>query len=184
MAGYKSLLGFWAGGAGSVTPTSSGGVKSLLAPWLGGASAPIVVTNGGYRSMLAFWAGGAYGYESVTPPAVEQHGGHFGGDWYRHYKHPNESKKYRKPIAAEIREMYEAMVDVAPTIELVKIKAVIAEYVEKPSLDSANVQLIIPPPSIDWVALAKDIEQVYALARIYDRLVAEYEDEAAFLLLM
>jgi hypothetical protein len=107
-----------------------------------------------------------------------------GGDWYRHYKHPNEFKKHRKPIADEIREMYEAMVKVAPTVELAKIKAVIVEYVEKPSLDSASVQLIIPPPSIDWVALAKDIKQVYALARIYDRLLDEYEDEAAFLLLM
>ena len=116
-------------------------------------------------------------------PLEELHGGHFGGGWYRHYKHPNESRKHRKPIAAEIREMYEAMIEVAAPVELAKINSVIAEYVEKPSINSVSLP-VIQPPAINWVALANDLEQVYALARIYDRLLAEYENEAEWLLLM
>jgi len=117
---------------------------------------------------------------------TEEHhgGGHYGGGWYRHYKHPGDHKR-KKPIAEDIREMYEAMIEVAPAVELAKINSVIAEYVEKPSVNSVNLSaLVIQPPSIDWMALANDLENVYALARIYDRLLAEYEDEAAFLLLM
>ena len=38
MAGYRSLLAFWVGGASSITPTTTGGIKSLLAPWTGGAA--------------------------------------------------------------------------------------------------------------------------------------------------
>ena len=120
----------------------------------------------------------------VAVALESEHYGGGGGDWYRHYKHPNESKKHRKPIAAEIREMYEAMIEVAAPVELAKINSVIAEYVEKPSINSVNLSALVQPPAIDWVALAGDLEQVYALARIYDRLLAEYEDEAAFLLLM
>ena len=120
----------------------------------------------------------------VAVPPEDHHGGGGGGDWYRSYKHPNESKKHRKPIAAEIREMYEAMIEVAAPVELAKINSVIAEYVEKPSIDYVNLSVLVQPPAIDWIALANDLENVYALARIYDRLLAEYEDEAAFMLLM
>lgn len=103
---------------------------------------------------------------------------HDGGGWYRHYKHPSDHK--RKPI----REIYEAIIELAPADELAKVHAIVAEYGEKPTAKSARLPtLIIPAPKIDWVALAKDLEQVYALARIYDRLLAEYEDEAAMLLL-
>lgn len=110
--------------------------------------------------------------------AEENHGGHFGGGWYRHYKHPSDHK--RKPI----REIYEAIIELAPVDKLAKVHAIVAEYGEKPTAKSARLPtLIIPAPQIDWGALAKDPENVYALARIYDRLLAEYEDEAAMLLL-
>lgn len=122
----------------------------------------------------SFWADGFW-QEDVT--TEEDRGGHFGGGWYRHYKHPSDHK--RKPI----REIYEAIIELAPADELAKVHVIVAEYGEKPTAKSDRLQ-IIPPPQIDWVALAKDLEQVYALARIYDRLLAEYEDEAAFLLLM
>ena len=76
------------------------------------------------------------------------------------------------------------MIEVAAPVELARINSVIAEYVEKPSIDYVNLSALVQPPEIDWIALANDLEQVYVLARIYDRLLAEYEDEAAFLLLM
>ena len=125
------------------------------------------------------WAAGVW-YEPATTVTTQPHGGgggKHGGDWYRHYKHPGE-KKYR-PIADEIREMYEAMVEIAPPIELTKIHAVVAEYVEKPTTDYAR----LPEQVIDWATLANDLEQVYALARIYDRILQD-EEEAAFMLLM
>ena len=144
-----------------------------------------MIVGGGYGFGRALGAQGyGFGYGSVTTAEVSDT--HDGGGWYRHYKHPNESKKHRKPIAAEIREMYEAMIEVAAPVELAKINSVIAEYVEKPSIDYVNLSALVQPPAIDWIALANDFENVYALARIYDRLLAEYEDEdeAAFLLLM
>ena len=58
-AGFRSLFAFWSGGAGSVTPVTSGGARSLLAHWIGGASSPTAAVSGGYRSLLAFWMGGA-----------------------------------------------------------------------------------------------------------------------------
>lgn len=142
------------------------------------------------------WDSGSFSTESfsvtsfdfgaiIPAETIDTHDG--GGKehgWYRSYKHPNEFKKHRKPIAAEIREMYEAMVEVAAPVELAKINSVIAEYVEKPSIDCVNLSALVQPPAIDWIALANDLENVYALARIYDRLLAEYEDEAAFMLLM
>ena len=143
-----------------------------------------MIVGGGYGFGRSLGAQGyGFAYDVAVPPAAEQHGGG-GGDWYRHYKHPNESKKHRKPIAAEIREMYEAMIEVAAPVELAKINSVIAEYVEKPSINYVNLSALIQPPAIDWVALANDLENVYALVRIYDRLLAEYDDEAAFMLLM
>jgi hypothetical protein len=140
-----------------------------------------MIVGGGYGYGRAL---GAQGYGFAYDVTTEEHqgGGHFGGDWYRHYKHPGSHKK-KKPIAADIREMYEAMIEVAPAVELAKINSVIIEYVEKPSANSVNLSVLVKPPAIDWVALANDLENVYALARIYDRLL-EYEDEAAFLLLM
>ena len=70
-AGSRSLLAFWAGGAGSVTPTTTGGVRSLLAPWMGGASAPpAATTTGGVRSLLAFWIGGGTAGVAPEPPPV------------------------------------------------------------------------------------------------------------------
>lgn len=52
------------------------GKKSLLAVWMGGAAAAPAVVVSGMRSMLAFWMGGARG--SVTPvviPAPQPSGG-------------------------------------------------------------------------------------------------------------
>ena len=54
--GYRSLLGYWGGGAGA---TGHGGYRSLLAFWAGGATGVTPTSSGGYRSLLAFWMGGA-----------------------------------------------------------------------------------------------------------------------------
>lgn len=68
MAGYRSLLAFWVGGASSITPTTTGGIKSLLAPWTGGAATAPVTTTAGYRSLLGFWVGGGFaGTEQLIP---------------------------------------------------------------------------------------------------------------------
>ena len=134
--------------------------------------------------MASAWGsswGMAWGNSWGSILAVAQPDTHDGGGWYRHYKHPGHHKKKRKPIADEIRQMYEAMVEIAQPNELAKINVVVADYVEKPTSVYGN--LPIKPPSIDWIALTNDLEQVYALARIYDRLL-EQEDEAAFMLLM
>lgn len=112
--------------------------------------------------------------------AADTHDGG-GADWYRAYTHPSDHKR-KKPD--EVREMYEAMVEVAPVAELAKIQAVVAEYVDKSAINSNTAsRLAIPPPKIDWVALAKDIEQVYALARIYQRMMDEDDDDAFFILM-
>lgn len=68
-AAARGMLAFWMGGAGAVTPTTTGGVKSLLAPWMGGAGAPpAAATTGGNRSLLAFWLGGAGAVPGDVPP--------------------------------------------------------------------------------------------------------------------
>ena len=58
-AGYRGLLAFWAGGAGSSAPSTQAGYRSLLAPWAGGAASDVGTTQAGIRSMLAPWVGGA-----------------------------------------------------------------------------------------------------------------------------
>jgi hypothetical protein len=60
-AGPRSLLAFWAGGAGATASETLAGVRGLLAPWIGGASAEPADTGaqGGVRSLLAPWIGGA-----------------------------------------------------------------------------------------------------------------------------
>jgi hypothetical protein len=68
MAGARSLLAFWIGGAGAVPAVSDGGNRSMLAPWIGGASAPSLAAGAGVRSMLAPWIGGA----SAAPAAGDQ----------------------------------------------------------------------------------------------------------------
>ena len=75
MAGYKSLLAFWVGGASSVTPTTTGGVKSLLAPWVGGAAVSPTITTAGFRSLFGFWAGGAFAV-AVVPSSPSGGGGY------------------------------------------------------------------------------------------------------------
>jgi hypothetical protein len=106
-------------------------------------------------------------------------GGKHKGDWYRYYRNPSEDRV--RPIASEIRELYEAAIEISPIKELSAIHAIVDNYVEKPTDDYARLP-IIPAPVIDWAALVNDLEQVYALARLYDRLIDE--EEAAFLLLM
>ena len=69
MAGVRSLLAFWIGGAGSTgSAPAEVGFRSLLAPWIGGAGQP--VNPRGVRGLLAFWMGGASG---GTAPAPEVH---------------------------------------------------------------------------------------------------------------
>lgn len=46
------------------------GNRSLLAYWIGGAASPAIVGTQGKRSMLAFWMGGAASVASGAPPAV------------------------------------------------------------------------------------------------------------------
>lgn len=65
-AGYRGLLAFWAGGAGSSAPPNQAGYRSLLAPWAGGAASDVGTTQAGIRSMLAPWVGGA----GVAPTAA------------------------------------------------------------------------------------------------------------------
>ncbi len=64
-AGYRGLLAFWAGGAGSSAPSTQAGYRSLLAPWAGGAASDAGAAQAGIRSMLAPWIGGA----GVAPSA-------------------------------------------------------------------------------------------------------------------
>lgn len=61
MAGYRSPLAFWVGGAAAPPPPPVAAAKrSLVAPWLGGAAAPPAASPfGGRRSLLAPWLGGA-----------------------------------------------------------------------------------------------------------------------------
>lgn len=71
LGGFRSLYGFWLGGAGVAPTTPSGGPRSLLAPWLGGAGAN--TRTAGFRSPLAFWLGGGASSGAVitvTPPAA------------------------------------------------------------------------------------------------------------------
>lgn len=70
--GYRSLAGFWAGGAGAVPAVTQGGFRSLLAFWAGGAAGvtPTAGAAGGPRSLLAFWIGGAAAGAAVVPPPV------------------------------------------------------------------------------------------------------------------
>ena len=70
--GYRSLLGFWAGGAsGGVAPVVTGGKRSLLATWIGGASAPAAApTQAGFRSLFGFWGGGIFAPEFTPAPEV------------------------------------------------------------------------------------------------------------------
>lgn len=105
MAGYKSLFAFWAGGAGSVTPTVSGGRRSMLAPWIGGASATTTSTSGGYRSLLAFWSGGAFGYESIETQ-IQPSGGFESANLWNRRRTKKDIEKARKEygIAFEVIE--------------------------------------------------------------------------------
>jgi hypothetical protein len=78
MAGLRSPLAPWVGGAASTPAVSSGGPRSLLAFWLGGASSTPFVSSGGFRSPFAFWLGGASAVpgEPVEPtPEVQALGG-------------------------------------------------------------------------------------------------------------
>ena len=60
MAGMRSLLAPWMGGAASSSAPNDAGVRSMLAPWMGGAAVPAPVASGaGYTGLLAFWMGGA-----------------------------------------------------------------------------------------------------------------------------
>jgi hypothetical protein len=132
------------------------------------------------------WASTVWGlnvwYEpttTITTPLAGGGGGKHKGDWYRYYRNPSEDRV--RPIASEIRELYEAAIEISPINELPAIHAIVDNYVEKPTDDYARLP-IIPAPVIDWAALVNDLEQVYALARLYDKLIDE--EEAAFLLLM
>jgi len=91
MAGYRSYLAFWAGGASGVTPTTSGSVKSLLAPWVGGAAATTPpAVSGGYKSLLTFWCGGSFSGPElppvVEPPVVSGGGTNYTWRYDRHKK--------------------------------------------------------------------------------------------------
>lgn len=68
--GYRSILGFWAGGAsGGIAPTVAAGKRSMLAPWIGGASAPAPApTQAGFRSLFGFWVGGIFAPEFTPEP--------------------------------------------------------------------------------------------------------------------
>lgn len=70
-AGVRSLLAFWSGGAGALTPTTQAGVRGLLAPWMGGAGAG-GVTQAGVKGLLAFWMGGAASLVEATTAPVTQ----------------------------------------------------------------------------------------------------------------
>lgn len=74
----RSLLAYWAGGAGTPPGAANAGYKSLLAHWAGGACGVTPADVKGYRSLLAFWAGGAcagVAPEPDTPDALENYSG-------------------------------------------------------------------------------------------------------------
>jgi hypothetical protein len=71
--GYRSLLGFWTGGATSFAPTTDVGYRSLLGFWVGGATSFTPNVAGGYRGLLGFWLGGAGNGPAIEPtPTPEQ----------------------------------------------------------------------------------------------------------------
>jgi hypothetical protein len=73
VAGIRSLLAQWLGGAGA--QSTQAGVRSLLARWIGGASS----------ELFAFWAGGATATAVVPEPEPEPEtpasAGGGGGSW-------------------------------------------------------------------------------------------------------
>lgn len=77
------MFGQWWGDAagdwwGEGEPEDQAGFRSLLGFWVGGAAAPPAapVAQAGYRSLLGFWLGGA-GSTASTPPVVPSAGGGF-----------------------------------------------------------------------------------------------------------
>ena len=123
MAGNRSLLAFWLGGASAPAgPTTVAGTRSLLAPWIGGASAPATppTTAAGIRSLLAFWAGGASSGVSATP-AVYGGSGVSGGP-------PSKRRaaawaSYTAERARRYQELYEKLLE--KQVELERLQAVV-----------------------------------------------------------
>ena len=109
MAGFRSLLAPWVGGAGlpdaGVEPPQPG-VRSLLAPWIGGAR--VEPPQPGVRSLLAPWIGGAGLPDAgVVPPqpAAPLVRGSAGGTWGRTNATSSAPRWTREDELAEILQI-------------------------------------------------------------------------------
>ncbi len=116
-AGVRSLLAFWAGGAGASPAATQAGVKSPLAFWLGGAGVPTAATQASVRGLLAFWMGGASAADAE--PEEDQSGG--GGGTYPlpRYTPPQRARKRLddaklQPAADRLPESVSETPDTAP----------------------------------------------------------------------